>query len=303
MGTHVSRIAIKEFEQAWNVMGGSSAHLKVPSNIGRRFLGKRAILTSASESYLVPLMSPNITHFPEGLINADPFIYLFCWDVLPTNLDKWISIFKYLNPKVIFLTSRDSIALFNDEHSFKFEYLPEAIDVERFLGTEKLANRKIDILEYGRRWEELHNVLKLISSLDYLKHIYAANGKLVFKDSNEFVESLKDSKVTVCTTGSLSHSNEFGRYQGVELLTRRYLEAMAAGALIIGSCPKDLSDLMEANPVIEILNPKFEKQKIQSLFADINSLQELVDRNQNWVMENGSWGVRILQLLEKIKNN
>ena len=248
-------------------------------------------------------MVPDIRNFPHEILNVGKSIYLFCWDVLPSNLEKWISIFEYLNPKVIFLTSRDSIGLFDDKYTFRFEFLPEAIDVERFLSTTKLVERDIDILEYGRRWEDLHKVLELISWLEDLNHKYADNGKLVFKDTDEFIQTLKNSKLIVCTPGSLSHSNEFGRYQGVELLTRRYLEVMAAGALMIGHCPKDLSDLMEINPVVEIIDPNFEMKDIQSLFLDVSRFQEFVVKNQEWVIKNGSWRVRIPQLIEKLDFN
>ena len=300
---HVSRIAVNELKQAWVVHGGEIANPNIPSRIERLLLRKSSKIEDSSENFFVPLMSPHITNYPRKFLKQKKTIYLFCWDVFPSNRNEWLDVFKRLNPKVIFLTSSDSIALFSDFKDYKFELIPEAITVENFIGTKLLKERQIDILEFGRRWNKLHEALRDIAMKLSLLHIYPKENELLFKSTEDFVDGLRNSKVIVCTPGSWSHPSSLDRYNGVELLTRRYLEAMAAGAILVGHCPRDLEKIMNINPVIEISDPEAQVEVIEDLFSNLEFLQEKVDANLEWTRINGDWALRVKTLEEIIMKN
>ena len=135
---HVSRIAIIELQQAWREHGGSVAHLNIPSKFERKLLRRDSRIDEHSDHFFVPLMTPKISNYPRHFLRQDKNVYLYCWDVFPSNRDHWLAVFKALNPRIVFLTSSDSMALFSDLDIYRFELIPEAICVKNFIGTKPL---------------------------------------------------------------------------------------------------------------------------------------------------------------------
>ena len=290
---HVSRIAIIELKQAWRAHGGRVADLNIPSKFERKLLRRDSRVDEHSDHFFVPLMTPNISNYPRDFLRQDKSVYLYCWDVFPSNRDQWLEVFKALNPSIIFLTSSDSIALFSDLDIYRFEFCPEAICVENFIGTKTLMERQVDILEYGRSWKSFHTRLVRLAEEYSLSHLFPKENEILFPSMEQFVKGLGDSKVIICTPGSWSHPSTLDRYQGVELLTRRYFEAMAAGAILVGHCPNDLEILMQQNPVDEISNPDSEIEIVGRLFSNLDAMQKRVNYNQEWTKLNGDWSQRI----------
>jgi hypothetical protein len=74
---------------------------------------------------------------------------------------------------------------------------------------------------------------------------------------------------------------------------------MAAGAILVGHCPRDLEILMGQNPVVEILNPDSDTEIVASLLTNLDTLQKRVNQNQEWTKLNGDWSQRI-DLIEEM---
>jgi hypothetical protein len=90
--------------------------------------------------------------------------------------------------------------------------------------------------------------------------------------------------------------------QGIETLTQRYWECMLSRILMVGHAPKELTDLVGYNPVIE-LDMEHDLEQIESILDDIANpvYQELVDRNRETALRMGSWDIRMKQVMEWLR--
>jgi hypothetical protein len=83
-------------------------------------------------------------------------------------------------------------------------------------------------------------------------------------------------------------------------MTQRYLEGMAAGCLILGTAPKELIELFQYNPVIEVdwCDPL---KQVEQVLASIDDYQSLVNRNFRQVSLKGDWKQRAILILDYLK--
>lgn len=117
-----------------------------------------------------------------------------------------------------------------------------------------------------------------------------------FATRNDYKRLLQNAKLTIIFPRSVTEPE---MAQGIETLTQRYWECMLSRILMVGHAPKELTDYVCYNPVIE-LDMEHDLEHINSILADISNpiYQELVDRNRDTALKLGSWDIRVKQVIE-----
>ena len=108
-----------------------------------------------------------------------------------------------------------------------------------------MNERSIDLLEFGRRNKKVFDVCL---PQNYT-HLYSKNGEHLFKTEQDLINSMADSKITICYPRCDTQPERAG---DIETSTQRYWEAMLSRIVIVGRAPKELINLIGYNPVIEI---------------------------------------------------
>ena len=164
-------------------------------------------------------------------------------------------------------------------------FITEGIDTELYDKGKELIDRKIDLLEYGRR----NNKVFKVELPPKINHLYSKKGERLFSTNVKLFQALADTRITVnfprCDTQPSIAGN-------IETLTQRYWESMLSRIVIIGRAPKELIDLIGYNPVIEVDN----------ILHHIEDYQELVDKNRDTALKMGSWKLRMQQIQEWLKS-
>ena len=75
-------------------------------------------------------------------------------------------------------------------------------------------------------------------------------------------------------------------------MTQRYWESMLTRTLIVGHCPKELLKVIGYNPVVEV-DWQDPNSQLRDIIANIDTYQELVDRNYQAALSHASWLKRI----------
>ncbi len=75
---------------------------------------------------------------------------------------------------------------------------------------------------------------------------------------------------------------------------------MLSRIVMVGHAPKELTDLVGYNPVIE-MDMEHDLEQINELLAHIEDYQPLVDRNRETALKMGSWDIRMKQVMEWLK--
>ena len=71
---------------------------------------------------------------------------------------------------------------------------------------------------------------------------------------------------------------------------------------MVGHAPKELTELVGYNPVIE-MDMEHDLEQVECILSDINNpeYQELVDRNRETALQMGSWDIRMNQIMEWLR--
>ncbi len=224
----------------------------------------------------------------------------YCYDCWPFSWPDWQKFLEMGNIKVAFFTSRQSCEHFSKLNpQISCNWLPEATNVNDYVPSCPLTDRRIDVLEMGRKHPTYHNSISDLLLQSGYVHLYEINpGEIIFSTTQLLVEGLADSKISICFPASITHPE---KSQGVETVTHRYFESMASKCVILGKCPSELIELFGYNPVIEVdaVNPS---EQIVNILANIGSYQELVDKNYNRLLEVGTWEVRTKEMINILVN-
>lgn len=244
------------------------------------------------DTLVLPLMGPEWWKLYTFAPQYD--VVPFCWDVWPREIEEWCLHLRRARVRCVVVTSSQARdALVESDVGCQVVYVPEAASMSRFSVPVPLRDRSVDILELGRRYDRWHEVAVEVNEGGRFRHLYErVKGQLIFADAEALDDGLLDSRTVVCFPRSITHPESAGRFA---TLTQRYLEAAAAGCLIIGSAPGDLVDLFGYNPVVEVdwTNPH---RQLLDVLENVEDHQSLVDRNRLRVSEVGSWTVRGPQL-------
>jgi hypothetical protein len=254
----------------------------------------RNLWRSSRKIYLVPLMgSAEYRLFPRGYFSE---AVVYCFDCWPRYYARWEGMFRRHRIRLAFFSAQQSAAYFAERiPQMRSVWLPEATDPAAYNNRHQLPEREIDVVEVGRRYELWHGQVASGLQERGLVHLYEnPRGQLVFPTREQFVQGLGNSRISICFPASLTTPERAG---GVETVTHRYFEAMASGCLILGHCPKELSELFGYNPVIEA-DLEAPLDQLLAVLANIEKYQELVERNYQRLLEVGTWKARVRTMCE-----
>ena len=225
------------------------------------------------------------------------------WDVWPVYWDKLYHDLRLLKVKTVFVTVESMAKKLTDELGVTAYWLPEGIDVSDYKPGDLLVNRKIQVYELGRQHPVYHNaILSLINKnviRAYKGNSYTGGGKLkalAFPTAIDLLQALPNIQICVCFPKCDTHPKEAG---GIETLTQRYWEVMLSRCIIVGRAPKELVKIIGYDPVV---NVDFTKPELQltRILNDIESYQEIVDKNYTTALKYASWDLRAKYICKTI---
>ena len=236
---------------------------------------------------------PDATCFPTSLWTRFIPYFFDCWE---SAFSRWESYFRRNRTELAFLTARYAAEHFQQRFSSRrFLWLPESVDPAVHQCDIPLAERAIDVLELGRKYDAFHNRLAPVLVDTGLIHLYEkVKGQIIFPTRDDFVAGLGTSRVSICFPQSITSPERCGK---VETVTLRYFESMASKCLLVGKCPLELSDLFGYNPVVEIDDPV----EVADVVRKIEDYQPFVDRNYQRLLEVGTHSVRVDSLVRELR--
>lgn len=237
-----------------------------------------ARMVFVSGTHIEPMIYPNA--YMHEII---PII----WDCWPAYYDDVIKTLKRCWVKIAFFTSSRVASLMSRKlPNIECLYLPEAAVKDLYLKGERLIEREINILEFGRYNGPVHEEI-LAEKIQ--NHLFPIDGNHLFSSSYEFAKGLSNSKIAITLPRSITNPELAG---GIETLTQRYWECMFSRCIMFGHAPQDLVNFIGYNPVIEISKDDIGKQ-LKEILKNVDDYQDLVDKNYESACKYGDWVIRL----------
>jgi len=235
---------------------------------------------------------------PYVLFSKQNFIYMH--DVWP-RFQSWIFPFlDVFNVRYVFFSSKQAWM----DHLNKYPnslcksiWLPEGIDATQY--TFKPFNQKgIDVLEFGRRYEAYHLLIRDELAVHAKRHLYRSHhAGLLFKQKADLVAALAQTKIVICVPSDITHPE---RAEYISTMTLRYLQAMASKCLIVGVTPFDMRELFGYDAIIEI-DMENAAQQLLAILDNYESYLPLIERNYTEVVLKHQWSHRWSIMKQKIE--
>ncbi|HEY0358922.1 MAG TPA: glycosyltransferase [Mycobacteriales bacterium] len=282
----LERAGLPRAPAAWPPAARVADRLGLNRSVSRR--GGRAVL--------VPLMGPAAAWlFPHSLTHECAVV---CWDVWTPDDPAWDRLFRRHRVRFAVMTARTAAERWADR-GLRTAWVPEAIDPPPGSPGPPLGRRRIDVLELGRRHPGYHAVITPPLARTGAVHRYErTRGEIVFPTRAELGAGLRDTVVSVCFPGSVTHPERSG---DIETLTRRYLESMAAGTVLVGSAPAELVDLFGYDPVVPV-DWDDPGRQLLDIVRDPERYAPLVARNYARFLEVGTLRARVPPLLDVLRS-
>lgn len=290
--------------EAWKSIGGKVANPHYPTDKIKGVLYKcdlPSIYQNKEEARLrfVEPLSIGLDTFPDYITHeVIPFIW-DCWPFLYEKTCKW---FKKHKVQTAIFTCKETVDYMQKQFpEMNIMHCPEGIDSAAYHKGESLANRELDVLEFGRplfkyvKTDETNYNL-LCNSINHVR-----TGALTKRPNDEELHRIMaNAKVTVCYPHCITEPEWCG---GVETLTQRYWECMLSRMVIIGHAPKELIDLIGYNPCLEAdFDGNSLAAKIREVLGDISSYQTLVDKNRDTAELLSDWTIRMREVQNWLSN-
>ena len=211
------------------------------------------------------------------------------WDCWPPLVDSVASFFTRHHIRTAIFTSSQTADIFR--HRFpdmNILHITEGVDIQLYSKGKPLAERKIDILEVGRKDGHFFKTPFPTG----IKHIKTGNFDRFFKTDEEFRLALADTKVTI----NVPRCDVDLKAGNIETLTQRYWECMLSRVVMIGRAPKELVDLIGYNPVVE-WEGKDATPKVAEILDNIDKYQSVVDENLEVALQKAPWDIRIKKIM------
>lgn len=217
------------------------------------------------------------------------------WDCWPKQVESVAAFFRKHQVKTAIFTSSQTADVFRDLFlKMNVLTITEGIKIDLYSSGKVLPDRKIDILEIGRKDG---NFFK--SPLpEGINHIKTGNFARTFQSDEEFRAALADTKVTVTVPRCDVDKKTAGN---IETLTQRYWECMLSRIVMVGRAPKELINLIGYNPVID-WDGNDASPLVSDILENIGKYQELVDRNYETAKKMASWEMRMKDIMIYLKN-
>ena len=217
------------------------------------------------------------------------------WDCWSKQVESVAAFFRKHQVKTAIFTSSQTADVFRDLFpKMNILTITEGIKIDLYSSGKVLPDRKIDILEIGRKDG---NFFK--SPLpEGINHIKTGNFARAFQSDEEFRAALADTKVTVTVPRCDVDKNTAGN---IETLTQRYWECMLSRIVMVGRAPKELIKLIGYNPVID-WDGNDASPLVSDILGNIGKYQDLVNRNYETAKKMASWEMRMKDIMIYLKN-
>ena len=284
--------------QAWNRNGGRTAKAHYPFRIFHSLAYHYEIPSwmKTDKEARLRFMEPVSLYFdtfPDyALYEVIPMVW-DCWPCYFEKMCRWIE--KHHVKTAIFTSSQTADRMKQRFPELKVMWCPEAVNSSNYKKGKELKERRIDLLQFGRSNDKI-----LKSELpENVNHICTkVNGKFIY-NNEELYTAMGDTKVTIALPRSITQPEKAG---DIETLTQRYWENMLSRIVMVGKAPKELTELIGYNPVIEIEPDNFNNQLLRIL-EHIDDYQELVNRNRESALQYGNWNDRMKDVMFFLKEN
>ena len=280
--------------EAWVKCGGQTAKAHYPARKFHKLAFEHELPTlwkNGKEARLrfVEPVSISFDTFPDY---ARYEIIPFVWDCWPRYFEMMCSWLQKHQVRTVIFTASQTAELMRERFSdMNIMYCPEAVDVSRYTQGKPLKERSIDVLEFGRGSNITLNSHP--STLNSICYVYTkVKGKFIYTNE-QLYEAMGDAKITIALPRSITQPQTAG---DIETLTQRYWECMLSRMVMLGHAPKELTELIGYNPVIELDREHAQKQ-IQYILTHIEDYQYLVDRNFRTAMQLGDWTLRMRDVM------
>jgi len=228
--------------------------------------------------------------------------YIYMYDVWP-RFQQWIfPLLDVYNITYIFFSSKQ---VFEDyqrkcpQNRCKAMWLPEALTLSEY-ATLPYEKRNIDVLEFGRSYDDYHQLVVDALSLHKKVHKYKSAGNpVLFQGKKAFIEALSNSRIVICIPSNITHPE---RAEYISTMTLRYLQAMASKCLIVGIIPSDMQEIFGYKPIIEI-DMENAAAQILDVLDNYSDYQELIEKNYMEVKSKHQWLNRWEIIKKEIKEN
>lgn len=298
-GGHVSLDTVRAFEAALGRAGVE--RIAIPARLTRplgKVLSKVGLLPSrraaSGRPFIVTMMGPvEYRLFPISMLAP---IIIYAFDVWPATYDWWARFFRSHGISTAFFTARESADWFATSGILQSAvWLPEGTDIDAFDPRRRLRDRTIDVLEMGRRHPAIHEAIRVPLFEAGIIHLYQPTERqLVFESRGALLRGLANTRISVCYPAIDTHPS-LAR-GGTEVLTQRYLEALASGILIVGRAPADLISLFGFDPVVS-LDQGAPAAHLVDILERVDDYQDHVDHALQRVREVGRWDDRVSHML------
>lgn len=295
--------------EAWVKNGGETLPPRYPCRAmhGAAYRMELPSLWKSKDTAVLMFVEPVSITFDTFPYYATHEIIPFIWDCWPRyydKMEKWLR--KHKVRTAIFTSSMELEAMKRRVPEINYINCPEAVDTSLYKPGKQLKDRNIDLLEFGRSNERIlgNDFSPMGGDKGYFNHVCTKVGDKFIYTNEQLYNAMGDAKITICLPKSMTHPDIA---EGVETLTQRYWEAMLSRMIIIGHCPKELEELIEYNPVIEIPfnNTKEEKTTNKLVFEileKIDDYQNFVDKNRDIALKKGNWKYRMKGIKQELNS-
>lgn len=264
-------------------------------------LGLQSIRGSVSEEEESPCLVFSMGwRLEEVLRHRARRVVPLIFDAFPTNWKHIASVIDRSEIDTIVVTSRPAqrgVQLLLPDCSVF--YCAEAIDLEPWQNVRPIGSRSLAVCEFGRRDVVWHDAAVLALRDSGVEHVYGRGPDIAAAASlrrESFIHSLRSAAVSVCIPRAWTDPLETG---GLETMTCRYLESIAAGAIVLGVAPSQLVTLFGYNPVVEV-EWRDPGRQVLDLMSRVEHYNDLVERNLARLTEVGGWNARVPELLSAL---
>lgn len=231
------------------------------------------------------LMGPNYEKvFPYYLSSCQKNVYMFdAWPEKHQSIEKFLEVADIDN---VFFSSNQVTEIFKAKNlKTRAHWIPEGILPSNY----KFHNynqKDIDVLQFGRRYNELHNLIVEPLEKKSIKYLYQREaGEIIFASNDAFLEGLARTKISICIPSNITHPERSGN---ISTMTVRYLQSMLSKCLVIGIIPAEMKLLFDYDPIIQIdmNNPA---DQIEYIIKNMDSFIPLIEKNYHYVLSHHTW--------------
>ena len=291
--------------EAWVRNGGQTAKAHYPWRLfhGPVFRHELPLLGQNTDEARLRFVEPVSLLFDTFPDYARYEIVPMFWDCWPGYFDmvcQWLG--RHRVQTAIFSSRQTAELVAKALPNINIIWCPEAVDASCYDKGKPLADREIDLLEFGRSNEKViqADVLKQATVAGKAIHHVCTrqNGKFIYTNE-QLYQAMGDAKVTITLPRSMTDPATAGN---IETLTQRYWECMFSRMVMVGQAPQELVDFIGYNPVVELQDDMSAAEQIVNVLEHIDDYQELVDKNLETAQRLGSWDIRMQWLIGQLNS-